>query len=98
MVKTNRETKYRILKSVRQAKGLKVSECGLEGANRSIYFNEDLTEYNQRLLKKVRDVRALHKYKSVYTSNGNIFIRRNDSSTPVKISSEEDLSKINNPI
>ena len=52
-------------KKKRSIKGIKVNECGLKGNNWNIYFNEDLTQYNQLLFKKPRELKKKN-YKSAY--------------------------------
>ena len=84
--------KQEILNRVRETKGIKVQECGLQGENKNIYFNEDLTKQNQQLFKKARDYRKGKNYKSVYCLNGKIYLRKNDREKPIHISSEEDLN------
>lgn len=87
----NHEIKYEIIKNIRKTKGLKVSECGLLGKNNNIYLNEDLTQNNQMLYKKAREVKKQKKFKSVYCSHGKIYVRKNDQDPPFRIYSEDDL-------
>ncbi|CAH0547128.1 unnamed protein product [Brassicogethes aeneus] len=71
------ESKIKIIKKVKELKGIKLDECGLEGGKKNIYFNEDLTTYNQKLFKMARECKIRKKYKSVYSLNGSIFMRKN---------------------
>lgn len=62
--------KEKIIKRIRELKGIKISECGLDGGRKNIYFNDDLTQKNQILFKKVREFKKVKQYKSVFASNG----------------------------
>lgn len=89
----NEITKHEILKTIREKRGMKTSECGLIG-NERIYFNEDLTQCNQVLYKKAREYKKQKKLKSVYCLNGKIYLRHNDDDPPVRIKCEDDLKHL----
>ena len=58
MVKFNNyEAKKQVQERIRSIKGIRVNECGLKGNNKNIYFNEDLTQYNQLLFKRTRGLK-----------------------------------------
>ena len=88
---SKQEMKTEILKTIKKIKGIKTNKCGLEGRNNNLFFNEDLTNYNQNLFKTAREFKKTHKLKSVYTMYGKIYLRKNDTDAPVRISSKDDL-------
>ena len=51
LIKLNKqEMKTEMLKTIKKLKGIKTNECGLKGRNNNLFFNEDLTNYNQNFL------------------------------------------------
>lgn len=87
----NYAVKKEILVKIRQHKGTSVRKCGLEGDDRKIYLNEDLTTQKRLLFKKARERKTENGYKAVYCLNGKIFVRKNDTDPPIKIVSLKDL-------
>ncbi|XP_044749735.1 uncharacterized protein LOC123310334 [Coccinella septempunctata] len=75
--------------SLQPNKGLKI-----ENISDNLYINEHLTPKNKKLLKKTKEVTRSKNYKFAWTRNGFIFVRKDDRSRVVRVSSEEDLSKI----
>ena len=62
---------------------------------RFIYINESLTQKNRKLLKEVRDKSRARKYKyKGYTINGQICVRKTDTSDVIYMTCMADLSKI----
>ncbi|CAG9822891.1 unnamed protein product [Phaedon cochleariae] len=85
------EKKKEMIIAAKKMRGIKVNDCGLEGTNRNIFFNDDLTLQTQMLFKKTRDLRKEKNYKSAYCIGGKIFLRKTDSDNPIRIHSENDL-------
>lgn len=73
---TNRDAKQKIINRVKQLKGIRVQECGLDGGNKSIYFNDDLTRQNQLLFKKTREIRREKGFRAAYVTNGKIYLKK----------------------
>ncbi|KAL4721721.1 hypothetical protein ACJJTC_001702, partial [Scirpophaga incertulas] len=65
----------------------------IPGDPKPIYINEHLTPYNKQLLKKCKEIAMKKEYKYVWTKNGRIYIRKNDTSPAIQIHEEEDLRK-----
>ncbi|CAK1595269.1 unnamed protein product [Parnassius mnemosyne] len=90
--------KSRLLKdnliSLSRKNRLSTEDIGLAGESRPIFINEHLTSHNKQLLKKCKDFAKLNQYQFVWTKNGRIFVRRNDTSPGLQIFDEEDLKKI----
>ncbi|CAG9759623.1 unnamed protein product [Ceutorhynchus assimilis] len=95
LVKLKRqEEKFSFFKKVKELKGLNIEASGLEGNNNNnnkIFINDDLTLQNQKLFKKAMDFRKLHKFHSVFTRHGKIYLKKFQTGDPTKIQSEEDL-------
>lgn len=85
------EAKLKIYKRIKQTKGLKVNECGLKGPHKNIFFNDDLTRYNQDLFRKARDLKRNKNIQAAFIKNGKIFIKKTEDDPPVRIRSETDL-------
>nr|CAI5834633.1 unnamed protein product [Callosobruchus analis] len=72
----NKESKKEVLRKIKDLKGITVKKCKLEGADRKIYFNEDLPVNKRALFKKVRDVKKQNNYKAAYCKNGVIYLKK----------------------
>lgn len=88
------EKKRELSKKIRELKGITVRKCNLEGRDGRIYFNDDMTSMKRLLFKKAREIKTKKGYKAAYTLNGNIYIKKREGDTPIKIKSEEDLQRI----
>jgi mRNA-degrading endonuclease YafQ of YafQ-DinJ toxin-antitoxin module len=70
----------------------------MAGEPKAIFVNEHLTPYNKQMFKKCKEFAKNNQYKYVWTKNGKIYLRQNDTSPAVQISDEEDLkTKIRTP-
>jgi hypothetical protein len=63
-------------------------------AETPIFVNEHLTPERKRLIVEARIKRTALKYKYLWTRSGTIYMKKDDNSLPVKISSNEDLCKL----
>lgn len=66
----------------------------IEGLSNKFYINEHLTTMNKILHKATREAAKQHRYKFVWIKNGNILVRKSDTSRIMNISSEADISKM----
>lgn len=87
----NIDKKQEIMRRIKELRGTTVTKCGLEGINKKIYLNDDMTTLKRQLFKKARDLKKDKGYKAAYTLNGNIFLKKKDGDTAIKILSEESL-------
>lgn len=85
------EIKQDVYRTVRQLKGVKVRECELEGENKNIFFNDDLTKQNQILFKLTRQFKQAHGLRAAYVSNGKIYLKKNENEPATRIRSDTDL-------
>lgn len=61
---------------------------------REIFFRDHLTEYGMRLFEKSREAKAALNYKYLWTIDGQIFMRKTEEATRIKISSCYDLDRL----
>lgn len=73
---------------------LTTGALGLLGDPKPIYINEQLTIYNKQLLRMCKETAKIKHYQFVWTKNGRISVRKNDTSPSISILSEEDLRKM----
>lgn len=72
---------------------LTTKALNIPGDSRPIYVNEHLTVFNKLLLKKCKEQAKNKQYQYVWSKNGKIFIRKNDTAPALLISKEDDLKK-----
>jgi hypothetical protein len=78
-----------------KGKAAKLTNKDLGGdSDKLIYFNENLTPFNRNLLRETKAKAKLLIYRYVWTKQGKIFVRKNDTSQILRIRSLPDLSKI----
>lgn len=71
------------------SKGLNVPDVSV-----SLYINEHLTQANKILYKEARTAAKLKNYKFVWVKNGNIYVRKNETSRVTHIKNIELISKM----
>lgn len=69
-------------------------KLGFSATNR-IFINESLTPQRRELYRICLDFKKTHNYKFLWTCNGNILLRKTDSSEVVSVNSRADLDKLN---
>jgi hypothetical protein len=95
---TRRAPRDQILRAAKVRRGLTTEMLEIAGNSRRVYINEHLTKANRILFSKARAAGAQLKFKFVWSSNGTIYMRRSETSSLVRVSSEAVLDKLcNNP-
>lgn len=89
-----RMLKDQIISGLRRTKGITTRDLGLNGADRRFFVNEHLTPENKQLLNAAKSRAKDKSYKFVWVRNCNIFLRKNEESPIITVSSEKDLRKI----
>lgn len=89
------EIKSKILNARKQIGSITTKECQLTGEENEIFINEQLTQLKNNLFYKARELKKEYKYKFLWTRDGNIYIRKSETSTKLKINTTSDLDKIN---
>ena len=72
---------------------LDMKKFGIKGTT-NLFINENLTLLRKRLFWKTKQKVKEAGYKYIWTSNGNIFVRKVDEANPVAVNSEKDLNLI----
>ncbi|KAG7307677.1 hypothetical protein JYU34_007898, partial [Plutella xylostella] len=85
---TRRAPRDQLLRAAKVRRGLTTDMLELAGNSRRVYVNEHLTRENRVLFSKARALGAELKFKYVWTSNGNIFMRRSETSSVLRVTSE----------
>lgn len=84
--------KANIYGKIKKLKGIKVNECGLQGKNGNIFFNEDLTATNQLLFRSTRIFKKENNFKAAFCINGKIYLKKTSDDKAVLIRSEQELT------
>lgn len=86
---------YAEFKKKENVRCLNASNINKALGNGNVYINEHLCFFRKKLSQKVKMFAKNNKFKHVFTSNGNIFIKKEDSSKKIKINDLSDLDSIN---
>ena len=70
-----------------------MKKFGLKGTT-NLFINENLTLLRKRLFWKTEQKVKEAGYKYIWTSNGNIFVKKVDEANPIAVNSEKDLNFI----
>ncbi|CAH2099276.1 unnamed protein product [Euphydryas editha] len=73
---------------------LTTKAINISGDSKPIYINEHLSPVNKQILKKCREAAKAKQYRYVWTKNGRIFVRKNDTSPAIQITEESDIVRI----
>ncbi|CAH1962596.1 unnamed protein product [Acanthoscelides obtectus] len=60
------QAKRDVIKRIKDLKGMSTRQCGLEGSDRKIYFNEDLPMSKRVLFKMARELKKQKGYKAAF--------------------------------
>lgn len=88
------KTKEEILKAKKNLGRINAKDCHLKGKNNEIFINEQLTKMMSTLFYSARELKKEKKIKYVWTRDGNIYVRKTDTSQKIKIKTITDLKKI----
>ncbi|CAH1993020.1 unnamed protein product [Acanthoscelides obtectus] len=88
------QAKRDVIKRIKDLKGISTRQCGLEGSDRKIYFNEDLPMSKRVLFKMARELKKQKGYKAAFYLNGSVYIKTNENEQAIKIKCESDLDKL----
>ncbi|KAG7300511.1 hypothetical protein JYU34_016141 [Plutella xylostella] len=91
---TRRAPRDQLLRAAKARRGITTEMLEVPGNSRRVFVNEHLTKENRVLFSKARALGAELKFKFVWTSNCNIFMRRSETSSVLRITSESILDKL----
>lgn len=89
-----RATRDQLIRAARVRRGLTTDMFGMPGNPIKVYFNEHLTKPNRILYSKTRAVGKELGFKFVWTKDGNIYMRRSETSSVLRVTSEATLKKL----
>lgn len=93
------EIKRKFLQVRRIKKQITPRDIGVvQGSNKAILITEQLTKQNQELLFAARSLRHSHKYKFVWSNNGEILVRPKPKSKVIRITSIDEVNKLRSEI
>lgn len=88
----NRLLKENFISGARKCR-LTTNDLGLPGNAKPIFINEHLTLHNKHILQKCREIAKLKQIQYVWTRNGRIYMRKNDTSPAILITEEDEITK-----
>uniref|UniRef100_A0A8D8Y720 L1 transposable element RRM domain-containing protein n=1 Tax=Cacopsylla melanoneura TaxID=428564 RepID=A0A8D8Y720_9HEMI len=77
-----------------KTKRIRTKDLGLGTADRPVYIYEQLSPRRKKLLYEAKKLKQEKQYKYVWTREGKIFMRKEDTSNPIRLQSLDDLKKI----
>lgn len=83
-----------MLAAIRARRGLTTADLDIDGPARPVFVNDHLAPLNKLLYGRVRKLGKELGYKYIWLNDCKIFVRKNDTSKAILISSEADLVKI----
>ncbi|KAL3279167.1 hypothetical protein HHI36_016681 [Cryptolaemus montrouzieri] len=89
----SKSAKTNILMKRKEIGTLEMKDCGFFGV-KVIYFNEDLSHTKHELYSRVRKSKKDKNYDFAWIKNGNIYVKKNESSRPILIKHETDLEAL----
>lgn len=85
-----RRSKERIMDGKKQKGELLANEIGFANSNSKIYVNEHLTSVNKNLFWLARNAKSMG-FKFVWTKNGRIFLRKDETSRTIRVMKPSDI-------
>lgn len=86
--------KMKLLHCRKTKRDLSSVDLGFNTVPSSIYINENLTQYRRSLLSHARQLRKTCNIMYVWTRNGNIYLRENEKTPVIKVTSPDDLTEV----
>ena len=87
-----REDKEKLYSARKHLKTFTTQDLGFNSKN-NIYISESLTERNKKLFGECVKVKKKLHFSFIWSSNGRIFLRKNQDSLPVAINNKDELEK-----
>ena len=89
----SRDVRNKIYANRKLTRQLDMKKFGIKGTT-NLFINENLTLLRKRLFWKTKQKVKEAGYKYIWTSNGNIFVRKVDEANPIAVNSEKDSNLI----
>lgn len=88
-----RDVKEMYYRARKQLKGFTTKDIGY-AAMSNIYINESLTEKNKELFRACIKAKRELQYTFLWTTNGNIYLRKDEHSVVINIRKKDDIAKL----
>lgn len=89
----SRQMKESIVQKVKSTT-ITTKDLNINGIEKQIYVNDHLTTKKKELMYEARQLKKAKNYKFLWSKNGKIFIRKNETSTVISLNNLDDLKKI----
>ena len=89
----SRDVRNKIYANRKLTRQLDMKKFGIKDTT-NLFINENLTLLRKRLFWKTKQKVKEAGYKYIWTSNGNIFVRKVDEANPIAVNSEKDLNLV----
>ena len=90
-----RNIRNQLYEARRKLKSLTTKDLGLGILrDKQIFIQESLTPRRKELFKRNLEARKDKNFKFIWTSNGNIYLKKDESSLAIPVSSQKDLDKL----
>ena len=91
----NRKLRDQVYKNKKRLRGIDTVKLGLSGAKQKVFINENLSRETKILFRKANDIKKKLSWKFIWSNYGIIFLRKNEDSKVVRVTTESDLKNIN---
>lgn len=88
-----RQMKENVVKKSKE-KRVCTDDLNMQCANKPVFVNEHLTRKRKNIMFEARKLKNEKNYKFLWSRNGKILIKKNETSTTIQLNSLDDLSKI----
>lgn len=90
----NKQSKINILKARKEIGSLQTRECHIKGRNNDIFINEHLTTLIGKIFYATRQLKKEKKIRYTWIRDGNVYIRKTETSDKIKIKQLADIEKL----
>lgn len=90
----NKQSKINILKARKEIGSLQTRECHIKGRNNDIFVNEHLTTLTGKIFYATRQLKKEKKIRYTWIRDGNVYIRKTETSDKIKIKQLADIEKL----
>lgn len=87
----NHDIKTQLYKAQKEKKDTFTTECGLQGNNGKLFFRDQLTSSNYKLIRAARHYKYENKIKYAWVQDSKVLIRKDDDSKIVRIKTLDEL-------
>ena len=90
-----RKMRDQAYKNKKRLRGIDTVKLGLADTKQKVYVNENLSRETKIVFKKANDIKKKLSWKFIWSNYGIIYLRKNEDSKVIRVSTELDLKNIN---